>query len=687
VLCIALGSFAVSALPRIPKLLLVANLWGLFALLCLLHLLLEDAPYWTHVLRSLFRTQATAFYPYHLAAFLCVLAVIGLPVALSGATLPLIFHQLRRETGELGDVAGRLYSWNTLGSLLGALLGGYALLFWLDLHQVFRVATAALAVGAALVTLRIGIARRRTAAGLLFAAGLAAIAALPTWSAEHLSSGLFRAREARPDTFAGPDTFFASTPSGKLLFYDDGPTASVAVKHTVGKDGRVHRSIFTNGKSDGAIWGDYATMGLAALLPALLAEQAERAFVVGYGTGVTAGEFAALRSARAVDVAEISSAVIRARSFFDYGNQRASENAKVHILGGDAYRTLLRSDGRYDVIASEPSNPWVTGVEMLYSRDFLEAARHHLTPGGVYAQWFHTYETDAASTAMVLRTYAAVFEQVAVWYGKGNDLLLLGLRDPKTALDLDRLEARAAQPDFAAGLRRCGIGGLPELLAHELLPLGVVHATPLPGELHTLLRPRLSYLAARAFFTGDRATLPRTAGLEAARRGFRNSLVQRYAARNGGRLPEATRARLVRETCRHRPDECATLLAQWTHEVPESSERRRVQREIRADPTQATSPLLQLPRQLAPLYGGKAPATAETSAVQVASQALALFSRYYHHAAPFSRRALAETLRRCQTVPDLRQRCAELREQAEQTLGDLEVELGWADQTVDSGGA
>jgi hypothetical protein len=121
--------------------------------------------------------------------------------------------------------------------------------------------------------------------------------------------------------------------------------------------------------------------------------------------------------------------------------------------------------------------------------------------------------------------------------------------------------------------------------------------------------------------------------------------------------------------------------------VPKSSERWRVQREIRADPTQAASVPLQLPRQLAPLYGGGAPATAEASAAQVASQALALFSRYYHHAAPFSRRALAEILRRCQAPPDSPQDCAELREQAEQTLGDLEVEVGPADQARDSGGA
>ena len=74
-------------------------------------------------------------------------------------------------------------------------------------------------------------------------------------------------------------------------------------------------------------------------------------------------------------------------------------------MRGDAYRTLLRSEGKFDLIVSEPSNPWVTGVEMLYSREFLEAARDRLTPGGVHAQWFHSYETDTEMLALMLRTY------------------------------------------------------------------------------------------------------------------------------------------------------------------------------------------------------------------------------------------------------------------------------------------
>src|SRR6185503_21135047 len=132
---------------------LVATLWVLTLGFAILYFLLETAPYWAHVLRTLFRDYDAAFYPYYLAVFGLVLVVVGPAVVLAGAVLPLLFHTLRREVGDLGSQAGRLYSVNTIGSLLGALLGGYALLFWLDLQQVYRIAVATLFLAAAIVTL------------------------------------------------------------------------------------------------------------------------------------------------------------------------------------------------------------------------------------------------------------------------------------------------------------------------------------------------------------------------------------------------------------------------------------------------------------------------------------------------------------------------------------------------------
>ena len=190
--------------------------------------------------------------------------MLGLPVALSGAVLPLMFHALRERVGDLGDVAGRLYSWNTLGSLLGALLGGYALLFWLDLHHTYRIAMAAIAsprCSRACAASTPG----ALAPALLLVATLRAIALLPAWDPERLSPASFAAAGKLPETFHGPQALFRSQRTGgELRFYDDDPIASIAVRGVSRPQKRRSLAILSNGKSDGAIPGDSVTTALLA---------------------------------------------------------------------------------------------------------------------------------------------------------------------------------------------------------------------------------------------------------------------------------------------------------------------------------------------------------------------------------------------------------------------------------------
>jgi spermidine synthase len=661
VLCIAIGSLAVSALPRIPSVLIVGSQWALVFLLFPLYSEIPQATYWGHVLRVLFTTAEPAFYAYQLAVFGAVLAVLAVPIGLSGALLPMLFHELRREARDLGAVAGRLYAWNTVGSLLGALLGGYLLLLWFDLHHVFRIAHSALAIAAAILSVLVLRATRLGVLLVVLPSALAAIWLLPGWPAERLSIGLFRQRRESPASFVGPEEFFAARVRSKVLFYDDDPTSSVAVMEP--KRDATNRSIVVNGKSDGALRGDYTTMALSALLPALLAERTESAFVIGLGTGVTAGELAALEGARAIQVAEISRAVIAANPHFDAGNLEASKSPKVQVRRGDAYRTLLGSEQRYDLIVSEPSNPWVSGVEMLYSREFLEAARNHLAPGGVYAQWFHLYESDPEVVELVLRTYASVFPHVSVWFALGPDLLLLGIDRPERALDVAAIEERFRRPDFRAGFERVGIEGLPALLAHELLPLGTLHAAELQGEVHTLRNPVLSYRAARAFFRGRMAAFVPLGELAPARVGERNSLLRRFVG--DAPFPEDVLEAAARETCRFaREDACATFVARWRFDHPRSELLERTLSDLREDPGNRRALQPRTIAGLIALYGNSGPAGSEPVTARQAMAVTSRFERYYHYAVPFNRRVLEATWNRCRGAP-----CAEGRARAEAWFG------------------
>jgi hypothetical protein len=416
-------------------------------------------------------------------------------------------------------------------------------------------------------------------------------------------------------------------------------------------------------------------MALIGLFPALMAENLERCFVIGYGLGITVGELAALSATREVRVAEISQGVIDAAPLFDASNLGAARSPKVSIQRSDAYRALLRSEGRWDVIVSEPSNPWVTGVEMLYSLEFLRAARDRLAPGGVYAQWFHLYEMSADTLEIVLRNYAAVFPHGALWVTMRTDVLLLGFDRPQRALDLAGLRARFLQPDFSAAFARVGIGSFPALLAHEVFPLGVLHAAKLSGEMHTLRHPILSHRAARAFFVGDVALLRRLVTPESSRVGVRNSLLGRLAG-SGERMPEGLLEAAASESCRTgQGRQCAALFARWRRDHPQSSrlaqalERARSPR--RSDPAERRA-AAQLDaatlRDLERLYGaaGESGPRRDLRPAQLTNR----YIGYYHYAAPFERRVLDEAWAQCSAAS-----CEAALRRAEEKLGPLGVDL------------
>jgi predicted membrane-bound spermidine synthase len=666
VLCIALGSLAVSALPRIPPGFVYGSLWLLVALLVVGYPFVPDLIYWSHALRVVFRSVDAAFYPFQALVFASAFALLVVPIGLSGALLPLLFHQLRNEVSDLGATAGRLYAWNTVGSLLGALLGGYLLLIWLDLHHVYRIAVAALAVAALILTLLVQRLRPRLFDGLVLLAVLGLIAVLPAWDAAKLTAGAFRRREPQQYSFAGPTEFFAHRRVGKLVYHDDDPTTTVSVIAPYGgKQGQFNRAILVNGKSDGSIVGDYTTMGMLAMVPALMADRHERCFVIGWGTGVSTGELAALRDTREVQVAEISQGVLDAAPLFSPGNLDAVDSPKVRAFRGDAYRTLLQSQDRYDVIVSEPSNPWVTGVEMLYSVEFLEAARDHLNPGGIYAQWFHLYETDRPVVELVLRTYAAVFPHVSVWYTEHNDVMLIGALRTDRALDVRALEERFGHDDFRAGFARVGIEGFGALLAHELLPMDTLHAAKLEGPLHTLRHPLLSDQAARAFFRGDEADLPKYADPESARVGARNSLVRLYAGEGGIREPLLEE--VTRETCGlNRTAECATLFAAWKRDYPRSERLSAALADLRRDfPDEPELKDDNLDR-LIPLFGAGANVAAAARPLIRANRVSQRFLYYYHYPVPFDRRVLENVWSHCKLPL-----CEEPRRRIEAQVGPL----------------
>jgi hypothetical protein len=366
--------------------------------------------------------------------------------------------------------------------------------------------------------------------------------------------------------------------------------------------------------------------------------------VIGFGTGKTVGELAALDTTSEVVVAEISPGVIQAAPYFETGNRRALSNPKTRLVRSDAYRALSRDDTQYDVIVSEPSNPWVVGVENLYTLEFLSAARKRLSPGGVYAQWFHLYETDDDSLDLVLSTFRQVFGRIAVWIGQDSDLIILGFENDAFENDLARLEAQFSRRDFHEQLTALPVQSLHRLVAHEMLPPGVVHELELKDRTHTLLHPLLSDIAARAFYRKDTAEVPIGLSLRAIEIGARQSLAHQLLEKSHD---VESRLEFMRGVCDIDPKtHCATVFAHWLHEQPEHPKLLESLEKVRASAYYADALTPEIVEELADFYdenpGEQSPTTFD-AAEEIANR----YERYYHYAVPFAPIALHDAWRRC----------------------------------------
>jgi spermidine synthase len=248
----------------------------------------------------------------------------------------------------------------------------------------------------------------------------------------------------------------------RLLFYEEGREAVVAVSE---REGSGRRFLSVNGKTDaGSGAEDVLTQKLIAHVPLLLHEAPRSALVVGWGAGATAAA-AALYPLERLDCVEIEPATWRAAPLFDALSGRVRSDPRFRILFRDGRTHLLRTRDRYDVIVSEPSNPWITGVANLFTREFYEIALARLAPGGVFGQWFHYYRLEPTDVKIELHTFASVFPHVSLWLappvakgggpGLAADVLLVGSREPQ-AIDGARL-AEAFRGPPGDDLRATGV--------------------------------------------------------------------------------------------------------------------------------------------------------------------------------------------------------------------------------------
>ena len=314
-----------------------------------------------------------------------------------------------------------LYALNTIGAVLGSLAAGFVLIPRLGLQYTMTVVSSGLVVAALVVAVWAGLTSADRMRSIL-ASGLATliIALSPSWDRALLASGVYLYAPFVPKDL----DLETQLKAGTLLYYREGAVATVSVKRLTGTT-----SLAVDGKTDASNRGDMLTQKLIAHLPLLLHENPREVAIVGLGSGVTVGSALRHPISRA-DVIELSREVVEASQHFVSENHDALRDPRTHLIVGDGRSHLVLSSRQYDVVISEPSNPWIAGVASLFTREFFQTVRDRLAPGGIVCQWANTYNISDADLRAIVATFRSVFPDATAWLVGGDDLLLLASNAP-----------------------------------------------------------------------------------------------------------------------------------------------------------------------------------------------------------------------------------------------------------------
>ncbi len=415
---------------------------------------------------------------------LAAVALLLLPASFFlGATFPLVVGIVSHEGAGPAEATGATLAWNTVGALLGSLAAGFLLI-----PQVGAEGALYAAFGIHLLAAGFAISRKPLVPALA-AVALAAAAPflLPRWDRELLTGGLYKYA-----SYLDPGELLDFLRQGDLLFYREDRVATVTVRKVGSR-----LSLAIDGKVDATSSSDMMTQKLLAHVPLLLHRDPKDVLVIGLGSGVTAGS-ALTHPIESLTAVEISDAVAEASSFFDEVNRRPRGDPRFHLAIGDGRNHLLLSKESFDVIISEPSNPWMAGVSGLFTREFFELARSRLKEGGLFCQWAHIYNMDESDLKTIVASFTDSFQSAALFLLSESDLLLVGTKEDLPRVSAAELESRMGSDRVREDLSEVGLLG-----AHGFRALFAASTPPLAdwasgAERHTDDRPVLEFRAARS---------------------------------------------------------------------------------------------------------------------------------------------------------------------------------------------
>ena len=424
----------------------------------------------------LFKFTGGSFYLFYLTQFIICSLVLIIPTSLFGASFPVATRIALRSREQFAGGVGKVYAFNTLGNILGSFFAGFFLMKLVGAAGIIVIASLLniIAGGIMLRGVREVSPRNIKEAWGIFGAVLF-FALIPfRWNIERLTSGvyLYAPYYLENRSFRSAIEMMEGR---KIIYYKDSITSTITV--TEGEfEGKRIRSLQMDGKTEASSLIDLTTQYMVAHLPLLLHEHPRKVMIIGLASGCTLG--AALRHpVEEVVCAEIEPAMAEASKFFKEVNYEYWKDPRTRIVIEDGRNFLFLTKEKYDCIISEPSNPWISGLGNLFTREFYQIVKEHLNKGGVFALWIPAYITSLSDFKGMISTVCSVFPSVSLWNYPPiyADVLVICSNEP-LKLSLEEMEKKIREnPKIEESLQRIGISGAQGVLWGFLMADSAVH--------------------------------------------------------------------------------------------------------------------------------------------------------------------------------------------------------------------
>jgi len=349
--------------------------------------------------------------------FLICFASMILPTILIGISFPLAGKLYTDKIESLGKSIGDIYAINTIGSVSGSFLTGFVLMPTIGIQNTIILAVCFNMLGALLLVIATdGKPQLKYSLISVILVCITGLFFLPRWDSKLMTSGAFR----------GFGTTEQALRSNQILFYKDGISCTVA---TIAVGDIIFVNV--NGKTDASSGLDMSTQIMVGYLPVFYHSNPKTAFLLGLGSGVTAGAILDDPSIERVDCVEIEPAMKEAALFFKDYNHDVFNNPRFNFIVNDGRNKLLSSKNKYDVIVSEPSNPWVAGVASLFTKEYFELCKNRLNEGGIFCAWVQLYSINPQDVKMILNTISSVFPEIDIYLSSAmSDCVIIASEKP-----------------------------------------------------------------------------------------------------------------------------------------------------------------------------------------------------------------------------------------------------------------